>query len=73
MSILSCLWVCELYRVGRLHPPGHSLRAALSRDLYVASWPYLLLWAVSLAARGKITVSGIPDRLSYCVIFVIYT
>lgn len=28
-----------------------------------------LLWAVSLAACRQITISGIPNRLNYCVIF----
>jgi len=30
-------------------------------------------WAGSLAVRGKITGSRVPDRLNYFVIFVIYT
>jgi len=30
-------------------------------------------WAGSLAVRGKITGSGVPDRLNYFVIFVVYT
>ena len=34
---------------------------------------YALLWAVSLAARGKITVSGICKRLNYFKIFIEYT
>jgi len=33
--------------------------------------PYLLLWAVSRAAGGELTTSGIPNRLIYCVIFII--
>jgi hypothetical protein len=35
-----------------------------------------LLWAGSLAARKQITISGIPNRLNYCVIsysrYIIY-
>ena len=31
--------------------------------------PRPLLWAGSLAARGKITVNGKPNRLHYYVIF----
>jgi hypothetical protein len=31
-----------------------------------------LLWAGSRAARGKITVSGIPNRLNYCESFIMY-
>jgi hypothetical protein len=34
--------------------------------------PQRLLSAGSPAARGKITVSGIPKRVSYCVIFIIF-
>jgi len=29
--------------------------------------PHLILWGDSRAARGRITVSGIPNRLNYCV------
>jgi hypothetical protein len=32
-----------------------------------------LLWAGLRAARAKITVSGIPNRLLYCGIFIMYT
>ena len=35
-------------------------------------WPHPLLWAGSWAACGKITLRGIPNRLYYCVIFIIY-
>jgi hypothetical protein len=35
--------------------------------------PRPLLWAGSQAAREKITVSGIPNRLHYYVIFILYT
>jgi hypothetical protein len=34
--------------------------------------PHPLLWARSRAARGKITISGTPNRLNYCVIFMVY-
>ena len=34
---------------------------------------YPLLWAGSQAACGKITVSGTPNCLNYCEIFVLYT
>jgi hypothetical protein len=32
------------------------------------------VWAEAgpLDARGKITVSGLPNRISYCVIFMVY-
>jgi hypothetical protein len=32
-----------------------------------------LLWAGSRAARAKITISGIPNLLNYCVIFIVHT
>jgi hypothetical protein len=32
-----------------------------------------LLQAGSRAARGQITVSGLPNRLNYCVIFIVHT
>ena len=35
--------------------------------------PHLLLWAGSQAARGKITLSCIPDRLNYCVNILVDT
>jgi hypothetical protein len=35
--------------------------------------PHSLLWAGSRPARGKITVSGIPNLLNYCVIYMVYT
>jgi hypothetical protein len=35
--------------------------------------PYPLLWAGSRTARGKIAISGIPNRLNFCVIFKVYT
>jgi hypothetical protein len=65
MSLLSCLWACELYRVGSLHPPERSVMAALPRDLVYDERPHLFFWAVSRAA------SGTPDRLSYYV--MLYT
>jgi len=34
--------------------------------------PHYLLWAGSLAARGKITGSGTPDRLNYSVFYSVY-
>jgi hypothetical protein len=39
------------------------------------SWmgPHPLLWAGTQATRGKITVSGIPNLMNYCVIFIIHT
>jgi len=33
----------------------------------------LLLWAGSQATRRKITLSGIPNHLKYCVIFMAHT
>jgi len=36
-------------------------------------WPHPLLWAGSWAACGKITLSGVPNRLYYCIIFIVYT
>jgi hypothetical protein len=35
--------------------------------------PHPLLWAGSRAGRETIRVTGIPNRLEYCVIFVVYT
>jgi hypothetical protein len=35
--------------------------------------PHPLLWAGSRAESVKITISGITNRLNYCVIFVLYT
>jgi hypothetical protein len=35
--------------------------------------PHPLLWAGSQAACGKITVNDLPNRLNYCVIFIMYT
>lgn len=32
-----------------------------------------LIWADSLAARGKITTRGIPNRLNCCEILIVYT
>ena len=32
-----------------------------------------LMWADSRVERAKVTVSGIPNRLQYCVIFIVYT
>jgi hypothetical protein len=34
--------------------------------------PHPLLSPGSRAAREKITISGIPNRLNYCVIFILY-
>ena len=36
-------------------------------------WSHPLLWAGSWAVCGKITVSGIFNRIYYCVIFIVYT
>ena len=35
--------------------------------------PHTLLCAGLLAAGGKITASGIPKRLNFCIIFIVYT
>jgi hypothetical protein len=35
--------------------------------------PQWLLWASSRAARVKMTASGAPNFLMYCVIFIVYT
>jgi len=35
--------------------------------------PYSLLWAGSRFASGKITVNGLSNRLSHCVICIVYT
>jgi hypothetical protein len=34
--------------------------------------PQWLLWANSRAARVKMTASGVPNFLMYCVIFIVY-
>jgi len=31
------------------------------------------LWASSRAERGTIEVSGIPDRVNYCIVLIVYT
>jgi hypothetical protein len=31
------------------------------------------LWAASLAACRQITISGVPDSLNYCVLFIVHT
>jgi hypothetical protein len=41
-------------------------------QLFYGKTPHPLLWAGSRAARGKITVSGIPNRLNYCDMFIVY-
>ena len=40
---------------------------------FYGTGPNPLLWAGSWAARGKITVSVIPNCLNYCEIFIVYT
>ena len=35
--------------------------------------PRPVLWAGSRAARVKITISGVPNSLNYCVIFIVNT
>jgi len=35
--------------------------------------PHLLLLAGSPAPRGRTTISGIPNYLNYCEIFIAYT
>ena len=35
--------------------------------------PYQLLWAGSQGLRAKITITGLPNRPNYCVIFRVYT
>ena len=32
----------------------------------------LWIWLGSWVTRGKITISGVPDHLNYCVIFIVY-
>jgi len=53
----------------------------LSYDVYCLSHgspnsdgkgPHWLLQAGSRAARGQITVSGLPNRLNYFVIFIVH-
>jgi len=34
--------------------------------------PHPLLWACSWAACGKITISGVPNHVNYCVFFIVY-
>jgi hypothetical protein len=43
----------------------------LDVQYFYSKGPHSLLWPGSRAARGKIT-SGIPNHLSYCVIFIEY-
>jgi len=35
--------------------------------------PHRLLEASSRAALGQITISGIPNRQNYCVVFIVHT
>lgn len=35
--------------------------------------PRPFLWADSQATREKIKISGIPNRINYCSIFIVYT
>jgi hypothetical protein len=45
----------------------------MSLQTFYGKGPRLLLWAGLRAAREKITVSGILNRLNYCVPFIVYT
>ena len=52
------MWVCSARR----------FEGSLGLEHSYGNGPQRLLRAVSLAARGKITVNGIPNRLHCCVI-----
>jgi hypothetical protein len=47
------------------------LRACL--QTFHGKEPHWLLQAGSRATRGQITVSGLPNHLNYCVIFIVHT
>jgi hypothetical protein len=48
-----------------------TLRLGQGRPTFSGKGPQELLWAHSRAGRVKTTVSGIPNRLNYCIIFII--
>jgi hypothetical protein len=52
---------------------NESIIYSMSLQYFYGKGPHPLLCAGSLDARGKITVSGIRNRLKYCVICVVYT
>ena len=43
------------------------------RPTFYGTGPHPLLWAGSLAGRETKTVTGIPNRLKYCVTVIVYT
>jgi hypothetical protein len=43
------------------------------RPAFYVTGPHPLLWTGSRAGREIITVTAIPNRLEYCVIFTVYT
>jgi hypothetical protein len=42
-------------------------------NFFYGKWPHSLSWACLRAACGEVTVSGIPNRQNYCVVFAVYT
>jgi hypothetical protein len=58
---------CGLFYVSR------SKLYSMSTQPFYGKGPHPLLWDGSRAALGKTTVSGIPNCLNYCVIFIVYT
>jgi len=50
-----------------------SLTLGHGRPTFYGTGPHPLLWAGSRARRETIIVTGIPNRLEYCAIFIVYT
>lgn len=46
---------------------------SIGLQLFHGKRPHLLLWAGSWATCGKVIVSGVPNCLNYCEIFIVYT
>jgi hypothetical protein len=44
----------------------------MSAQTFYDKEQHALLWTVSLATRGIITISGIPNRRNYCVNSIVY-
>jgi hypothetical protein len=39
---------------------------------FYSKGPHQLLWVGSRAASGNTTISDIPNRLNYCLIFIVH-
>ena len=67
LTIFKSIWAADTSLSGRM-----LVSPAVMHWLpnFYGNGPHSLLWASSWAARGKITVSGTPDRLNYSVFLV---